>query len=477
MKKFLSTLLNQEWIPIIVGLIGVVVSTISGIFGLQTPNFLIWSSYRADQAFTFVFVMELIVLFFLMMIPLYVMVLYQGREKGLNKGFPLGFALVFTLALISKLLAHQEYMLKYGISDSIWAILFGIILSNVVWREKKDVPNWFDSSLLTEPYIATSLVMLLINSSSLVPLAGKSLFVSWIDTPLLFIVFSFVGVSLFKLDESKSLITSGVALICGSSAGKAIGKAMGVQDNESDFPIAISSLLTAPLIITLPLLTNLFDIDPLIAGAWFGGTVDSTGAVIATANTIGPEAVASAAVVKMLQNIMIAPLCLLVALYISLGYGSKSINANTDEVSALLNSSAIENQSLSSIEQGMINPQTQNLEKEGGEKILLVQLTKTNVIKTLWEKFPKFVFGFIISTLCFNLFVPHEFQPAVASFSFTVGEWFSTCSFVSIAMSMRLGIIIKNFHELSALILFYMLVQGFDISITFVFSKIAFDDL
>lgn len=218
-ESFLETVLNPEWVPIIIGLIGVGVSTISAIFGLQTPNFLIWSSYRADRAFTFVFGMELIVLFFLMMVPFYIMVLYQGREKGLNRGFPIGFTLVFTLALISKLLAHQEYMFKYGISDSIWAIFFGMILSNVVWREKKAVPNWFDSSLLTEPYIATSLVMLLINASSLGPLAGKSLFVSWIDTPLLFVVFSFIGVALFKLDESKSLITSGVALICGSSAG------------------------------------------------------------------------------------------------------------------------------------------------------------------------------------------------------------------------------------------------------------------
>ncbi len=43
----------------------------------------------------------------------------------------------------------------------------------------------------------------------------------------------------------------------------------------------------------------------VIGGAWIGGTIDSTGAVAAAGEMVGPVARDVAATIKMIQNILI----------------------------------------------------------------------------------------------------------------------------------------------------------------------------
>ena len=53
----------------------------------------------------------------------------------------------------------------------------------------------------------------------------------------------------------------------------------------------------------------------MIAGAWIGGTVDSTGAVVVAGSMVGQEAMEVAAIVKMLQNALIGFVSFAWALY------------------------------------------------------------------------------------------------------------------------------------------------------------------
>ncbi len=68
------------------------------------------------------------------------------------------------------------------------------------------------------------------------------------------------------------------------------------------------SLLTIPCIPTLPL-ANVA--DPIL-GAWIGGAVDSTGAVLASSSLRSAAAAQVAIVIKMLQNILIGVVALVV---------------------------------------------------------------------------------------------------------------------------------------------------------------------
>ena len=57
------------------------------------------------------------------------------------------------------------------------------------------------------------------------------------------------------------------------------------------------------------------DLDRIVAGAWLGGTIDSTGAVVAAGQMLGDRAMQTAAVIKMIQNASIGLVALLIALY------------------------------------------------------------------------------------------------------------------------------------------------------------------
>ena len=116
------------------------------------------------------------------------------------------------------------------------------------------------------------------------------------------------------------MILTGTTVVCGSSAATAIRNSVKGKEKDQKDSILISSLLTIPVIIALPFIARCINISGNIAGAWFGGCVDSTGAVIATAGLFNQsegtvQATMSSAVVKMIQNILIAPICVLVVSY------------------------------------------------------------------------------------------------------------------------------------------------------------------
>ena len=79
------------------------------------------------------------------------------------------------------------------------------------------------------------------------------------------------------------MILSGCTLICGSSAATAIRNSLKGQEKDQKDLILISSLLTIPCIILLPMAAVTLNLSDDIAGSWFGGSVDSTGGVYATA--------------------------------------------------------------------------------------------------------------------------------------------------------------------------------------------------
>src|SRR4030065_2708371 len=91
-----------------------------------------------------------------------------------------------------------------------------------------------------------------------------------------------------------------------------------------------------------------------MTGAWLGGTIDPTGAVVAAGAIAGPEAMAVAVVVKMAQNVLIGVAAFLLAIWFTF--------------------------------KG----------KDTGEKPGLMEI---------WFRFPKFVVGFIVASIIFSFFM------------------------------------------------------------------------
>ena len=75
----------------------------------------------------------------------------------------------------------------------------------------------------------------------------------------------------------------GIRLIATAAACKA-------KKEELSIAVGISLAFTVVMMFTLPAVCNAFGLDQVLAGAWIGGTVDSTGAVVAAGELVGPVA-------------------------------------------------------------------------------------------------------------------------------------------------------------------------------------------
>ncbi|ORZ12287.1 hypothetical protein BCR42DRAFT_331753 [Absidia repens] len=426
----------------------------------------------------------LIVLFFVMGGLLWLaMALYQPTHWQV---FPIGYVAVFFVALISNMLASNAVLHQASLGASIWAIILGCLLRNVLSYLQKDknqpLPPWIKIAQQTELYIAISLVLLCIDISVLKPLAPRALFVSWIDTPTLFMLVAFIGWRWLDIDKQTSIIMSGATFICGSSAAIALGSALGAN-HKTDMPIAIISIFTIPSIIALPYIAKSLAFDPNVAGAWFGGCVDSTGAVIASASIYNdPQAISTAAVVKMMQNVLIGPLSVAMAwlwtqyelrqAYLEeqehLQPNNENLNDheyhNNDNVGGdgdnAIALESIENRRKSDY----TRPISKTMKKQEKAYILL------------WKRFPKFVLGFIITAILFNTVIPggQDERTLVKNYCFYVSEYFSTLSFVSIGLGLKMGELKQNIRSLGKLCVLYLLAQLVDIVVTALLAWLAF---
>ncbi|CAO3623802.1 unnamed protein product [Cunninghamella blakesleeana] len=500
-KKWKSILLwwnSEEWFSCWVGLVlfGSIVTAVKN--GIPQPEFLPW---RQNPFMTFATVGNygVIVLFFVMGALVWLsMASYRPLHWQL---YPLGYTVVFFVALISNMLASNVVLHSASLGASIWAIILGCALRNVlsIFQKNDNQPlaPWLKIAQQTELYIAISLVLLCIDFSVLKPLAPRALFVSWIDTPTLFMLVAWIGWRFMDIDKQTSIIMSGATFICGSSAAIALGASMGVP-HKTEFPIAIISIFTIPSIIALPYIAKELHFPADVSGAWFGGCVDSTGAVIAAASIYDDKvAISTSAVVKMMQNVLIGPISVVLAwawsqYEIRVAYleeqerlhetpEDEEENDHVDHQHDSYDNQIIEERRIHSTTEDSYNIPLEHIQKIKRKSDFTKPSKKTmkkqeKPLVLLWKRFPKFVIGFIITAVLFNTVVSNdpEERTLVNNFCFYVSEYFSTLSFVSIGLGLKFGELKQNIRSLGKLCGLYIIAQLVDIIVTAVLAWVAF---
>jgi len=507
---------TEEWWSVWIGFLTFVFCTCCVSQQVSPPTFGRWESnpwnaFDANGWYEFGILIVFVGIGFFVALSLYCIMRNQTKKFPL-RSFLFGYSVFFGLVVISKFLAAQANIKSAGVGDSIWAIAFGICLTNCFGR----VPDWLKITMQTELYIAVSLVLLCVDFSLLLPILPKTLLVCYIDVPILFVVFSWLGWKWLRVDLESSLIMSGAALICGSAAAMAIGKSLDTP-KKAEPVIAVMSIGTIFSIISLPYLCTALKLSDFVVGGLIGSSVDSVGAVIATASISGSrEVISSAAIVKMVQNLSIAPIAIAVAIWYARYTKKRTLKrmkndeedaaAGEDEYSPLSPSvnnkhhyedysqsmqslreqdddqehhfynstSAVDNNgvlttttttkttatssdlksnassafkpySFSSNIPAMAAITTASTDKTtvGSDRMSAATLEnqeenkKTHWLVLLWERFPKFVLGFLIVTVVFNTAVPKTMRADTYSFCFCVAEYFSTLSFVSIGTKVR----------------------------------------
>ncbi|MDT8398038.1 MAG: putative sulfate exporter family transporter [Pseudomonadales bacterium] len=310
-----------------------------------------------------------------------------------------GFALVSVVALLAYLLAAQNEFKSMGLGYALWAIILGLLISNTV-----GIPEAWRSALKQELFIKAGLVLLgaEVLFGKILAIGLPGIFVAWIVTPIVLVSTYWFGQKILRIESKTLNITISADMsVCGVSAAIATAAACKAKKEELTTAIGLSMVFTSVMMVALPAFINAVGMPEVLGGAWIGGTIDATGAVVAAGAFLGDTALNVAATIKMIQNILIGVLAFAVAVYWSA-----------------------------------------RVDKTAGQTVTAVEI---------WLRFPKFVLGFIAVSAFFSLLYERLdsnlsivlIENGLLEFSSDMRSWLFCLAFVSIGLA-------TNFKALSA---------------------------
>ncbi len=337
-----------------------------------------------------------------------------------------GYVVIFLISILALVVAGQETLHAWGLGYALWALVFGLLIANTV-----GTPQWLLRGARSEMFIKTGLVMLgsEILFSKILQLGLPGLIVAWVVTPTVIIFMWHFGNRVLKIpSKTFTIIVAAATSVCGVSAAIAVAGACRAKKEELTLAIGMTMIFTVLMMVAMPALAKVMGIDPQVAGAWLGGTIDSTGAVVAAGALLGEQAEKVAAVVKMIQNVLIGAVAFVVALYWV---------ARVDRDPSAPKPSAFE----------------------------------------IWYRFPKFILGFVGASLAFSFLLLPLFGSETVSTTLDVSEklrgWLFCLAFVSIGLE-------SNFRDLwkqlvgGKPIILYIVGQSFNIVLTLLAAWLAF---
>ena len=272
--------------------------------------------------------------------------LFMGnKDKG---QYLLSFVIIYFLAELASYIANIGVIKTIGLESVFFAVLIGLLIRNTI-----GMPKWMATAVKSEYYIKAGLVIL--GSSILfneIMRAGALGMIQGLIVVISVWYFSFwMATKAFKIDKEMSMLLSSSVSICGVSAAIATSGAIKGDPKKLSFVISLVLIVAIPMMYLLPYLANLMGLSQEVAGAWLGGTIDTTAAVVASGKFIGETAEQYSVIIKSAQNVLLGVAAFVISIY----WSYKGTNT---------------------------------------------EIRPTGTV--LWDRFPKFVLGFLIASLVFS---------------------------------------------------------------------------
>ena len=270
----------------------------------------------------------------------------SGGRRG---RYVVGFPLVFILAWLAQVVASNATVNYWGVEYVIFALVFGLVISNLI-----GVPDWLMDTVRTEYFIKTGLVIMGATILFEEIMAAGAL--GMLQAVLVVIVvwyFSFWFAKKMGVDDEFAVILSSAVSICGVSAAIATCGAIQGDRRKLSYVASLVLIVAIPMIILQPWIIRALNMPDAVGGAWLGGTLDTTGSVVAAGALISETAMKIGTIVKFSQNVLIG----VAAFVLSIWWSVRQPSPGQERPTA----------------------------------------------KVIWDRFPKFVLGFMVASLLFSL--------------------------------------------------------------------------
>ena len=270
-----------------------------------------------------------------------------------------GLAVALLLSAIAWWVTQQVYKLQLplgipgkALEFPLWAALAGLA-GNLILR-LTGLRETVRPGIRTELFLKIGLVLLGagVNLKLIASAAGGAILQTLILIPCVFFFGWWLG-GKFGLDDRLRAVMSTALAVCGVSAAIAAAGSVSARKEQVTYITGLVILVALPMMVIAPLLAQAMHLTDAVAGAWFGGNIDTTAAVVGAGTIFSETAQKIASIVKSTQNTLIGVVAFLLAIYF----------ASTGAGGARTRPSA----------------------------------------RMIWDRFPKFVLGFILASILFTL--------------------------------------------------------------------------
>ncbi len=306
-----------------------------------------------------------------------------GLLGGRVVPFLTGLPVIFALAWFARLLAGNGLFVNWGIEYVIFALLLGLLISNTI-----GTPAWLKPAAQTEFFIKTGLVILGASLLFMEVLQAGALGI--VQAVLVVLVVWYVCFWLcrkLRVDDEFGAMLSTAVSICGVSAAIAACGAIQGDKKKLSYVTSLVLIVAVPMMIVMPWIAKSTGMDDLVAGAWLGGTLDTSASVVAAGALVSDVAMKTGVIVKFSQNALIGVAAFMLAIWWAF-----KLRATTGERPSA----------------GVI-----------------------------WERFPKFVLGFVIASAVFSFWLPPELVNGTRGVLAEIRTWWFALAFVCIGLETR----------------------------------------
>jgi uncharacterized membrane protein YadS len=338
--------------------------------------------------------------------------------------FLVGLVIVVALAFLARWLKIQVYGIKdigLGIPGKVleyplWAALLGLIANPILKAVK--LFDYAKPGFRTELFLKIGLVLLGagISFKVIITAAGGAIIQGIIMVASVYMFSWWLG-GKFGLPDTLRAVMSTAVSICGVSAAIAAAGSVLAKKEEITYVTALVIITALPLMVIAPMIAGAMNMPEPIAGAWFGGNVDTTAAVVGAGTIYGETAQKIASVVKQTQNVLIGVVAFLLALYFT-----TVVEGKKEKPSASI----------------------------------------------IWQRFPKFVLGFIIASLVFTFgLISKDAGSAIGA----TKDWMFCLAFVCMGLELEVAGIKKMGWSP---VIVYLIVTVFNTLLALVVSWLIF---
>ncbi len=263
-----------------------------------------------------------------------------------RNGTLMGIAFIAIIAIIATFLAQTSTLKTLGISPLVVGIVIGIIFANSLHH--KMPTSWETGITFSAKKILRFAIVFYgfrITFQQIGEVGLEGFLVSLIMLSSTFILGTWLGSKIFKMEEDTSILIASGASVCGAAAVLATEPVVKAEEHKTAIAVSMVVLFGTISMFLYPVLYSAFienasgflHMTGREFGIYVGGTIHEVAQVVAVPASIpgaAEEMANSAVIVKMTRVIMIAPMLIVLGIYLS--FKAKKTGGETSAVKLVI---------------------------------------------------------------------------------------------------------------------------------------------